>query len=441
MKTRPIKHGSEAGNVLFTTVILAAILGITLAGYLLWVQSQNVNVAESQAWNGALSVAEAGIEEGMAQVNVMEGTLYPTNYFPSIVTNFGALAGGVYGPRTNALVSGNYSVIVLPGNPGPTIISTGYAAVPYVGQQIARVVKVTTATAPLFGNSIAALQNVDFKGNTITIDSFDSSDPLHSTNGQYNAATRKAGGDVASTGGLINVGNGNIFGHLRLAPGSAYSLGPNGAVGDLPANWPAQSGVETGWLFSDYNQSWPDVNVPYTSGPGMPAAKGASSTINLGASSYYISGDYTMQNGDILMVDGANANLYVTGSFNMKNGSTIVVTNGGSLKVFIGASSGAATSGSFTQVNVNGNSSTFQIYGLPSTTSLSWNGNASYAGTVYAPEAAFSLGGGGSTPYDYQGALVVGSVSLNGHFSVHYDEYLKRGGPASGYTVASWQEL
>src|SRR6266404_3120936 len=81
-----------AGSVLFTTLFLVGILGLTLASYLLWVGTQNVLVTESHAWNAALANAEAGIEEGMAQVNVFYGNvLNVTNYYLSAQTNWGPL--------------------------------------------------------------------------------------------------------------------------------------------------------------------------------------------------------------------------------------------------------------------------------------------------------------------------------------------------------------
>jgi hypothetical protein len=79
-----------------------------------------------------------------------------------------------------------------------------------------------------------------------------------------------------------------------------------------------------------------------------------------------------------------------------------------------------------TQVNISGNAGTFQLYGLPSTTSISWTGNANYLGVIYAPSADLALGGGGSNLYDYQGGVAAKSISLNGHFAVHFDENLKQ---------------
>jgi len=131
----------------------------------------------------------------------------------------------------------------------------------------------------------------------------------------------------------------------------------------------------------------------------------------------------------------------VTGGFDMKNAARITIATNASLKLYLGSSSGSAVSGNFGMVNTAGNASTFQLYGLPTLTTLTWGGNTVYFGTVYAPEANLTLNGGGSTLYDFQGALTVQSINMNGHFNVHFDQNLKRIGPASGFTVSSWREL
>src|SRR2546430_17066557 len=92
----------QSGGVLIVTLLLASILGFTLGSYLYWVRTQNLLVAESQSWNAALALAEAGIEEAMTQINVMSGTDYAANYQASTITNFstlGANVAGAYGPR------------------------------------------------------------------------------------------------------------------------------------------------------------------------------------------------------------------------------------------------------------------------------------------------------------------------------------------------------
>lgn len=119
----------------------------------------------------------------------------------------------------------------------------------------------------------------------------------------------------------------------------------------------------------------------------------------------------------------------------------ISIAPGSSLTLYVGTTSGPAVSAALTQVNTSGTPASFQYFGLPSNTSLAWSGNNNYVGTIYAPEADLSLGGGGSSILDYEGSIVGNSASLNGHFDIHYDEALGRSGPQYGFVVTSWQEL
>src|SRR5260370_6561146 len=204
-------------------------------------------VAESQDWNDAMAIAEAGIEEGMAQVNVFAGGYTTTNYLDSMNANGW--------PRTNSLIGGYYSANILPATPGPTIISTGYTTVPYFGKQIVRTVQVTTSIKPLLANTITALSNVTFSGSGLTIDSYDSSDLVRFPGGFYNSTSRMAGGDVASLFGVVGVQNATIYGHLEMGPNGTYTIN-NGKVGDLTWTGP---GIEPGWLLTDFNMDVPDI--------------------------------------------------------------------------------------------------------------------------------------------------------------------------------------
>jgi len=411
------------------------ILGLGIASYLTLVQSQHRLVAESEAWNTALILAEAGTEEGMAQINVVFGT----NYISSTTSNWGTPSGGIFGPRVGTLTNGSYSAIIIQGTPSPTIVATGYAAVPFNSIPIQRIVQVTTTNTPAFGLAMAVQQDITTKGNNMTVDSYDSSDPTHSTNGMYYAPWRKAGGDIASVSGLVNVQNANIYGKLKTGPGGSYSIGANGTVGDL--NWNTKGSIEPGWYVNDFNGIFRDVEPPYTSGYSLPSGTGTN-TYALGAGDYYVNGDLVLSQNDTLYV-GGNARLYVTGNINMKsqNSCFITIGPGASLKIYCGTTDGPAVSAQLTQVNTSGNASTFQYWGLPSNNSITWSGNNTYVGTVYAPEATFSAGGGGSTDFDFQGACVVYSVSLNGHFLFHFDENLSRMGAPTGFSVISWKEL
>ena len=429
------KKSCQEASVLLITLAVLVIIGLGFASYLTLVQSQHRLVAESQAWNTALTLAEAGIEEGMGQINASFGT----NYTGSTATNWGAPSGGVYGPKISTLTNGSYSAIIIQGTPSPTIIATGYAVVPFNSVPIQRVVQVTTTNRPAFGLAMGVQMDITTKGNNLTVDSYDSADPLHSTNGMYNAATHKAGGDIASVGGFVNIQNADIYGKLLTGPAGSYSIG-NGFVGDL--NWNVNGAIEPGWYRNDFNAVIRDVDPPYANGLPLVSVPIGTNTYILASGDYYVNGDFVLSQNETLYVSG-NARLYVTGNINMKsqNSCFITIAPGASLVLYCGTTDGPAVSAQLTQVNTAGNASTFQYWGLPSNTAVTWNGNNSYVGTVYAPEAAFSMGGGGSSDFDYQGACVVYSASLNGHFNFHFDENLSRLGPPTGFSVISWREL
>ncbi len=305
----------------------------------------------------------------------------------------------------------------------------------------------TTTIKSLLANTITVLTNVDFKGNNVTIDSYNSTDSNHSTNGMYYAPTRMAGGDVASLFGLINIGNANIYGHLETGVNDTNTpgIGSNGRVGGL--NW-AGPGIQPGWWVNDFNMDTPDIQPPYTSGWAVTQNPNFPNTSNnkyiIGSSGdYIINGDLTLKNNETIFVSNGTNRLYVTGNISMQsqNSSTITLASGASLEIFVGTVSGPPVNATFTTINNSGKDDLFKIFGLPSLKTMSWNGNASFTGVVYAPEAYFTLGGGGSSTYDFQGAITVGSLKMNGSFTLHFDENLKKFGPASGYAVTSWREL
>ncbi len=429
------KAAKAQGSVLLIALAVLFIIGLGLASHLILVQSQHGSVAQSQAWNAALALAEAGIEEGMAQINFRFGT----NYLASAQTNW-SLSGGIYGPRTSGMTNGSYGAIIIPGAPGPTIIATGYTVVPFISQPVQRVVQVTTTNQPAFGVGIAVQLDITTKGNNLAVDSYDSSDTYHSTNGIYDPATRKAGGDIASLGGFVNVQNASIYGKLLTGATGSYSLGANGSVGDL--NWNVPGQIEPGWYRNDFNAEFKDVDAPYTTGFSLTPNGSGTNTYILTSGDYFVDGDLVLSQNETLYVSG-ETRLYVTGNINMKsqNQCYLTIAPGASLKLYCGTKDGPVVSAQLTQVNTAGNAGSFQFWGLPSNTSINWNGNNTFVGTVYAPEANFSCGGGGNTVYDYQGSCVVGSLTMNGHFNFHFDENLSRIGPPTGFTVSSWREL
>ena len=411
------------------TLFAAVLLGLTLGSYLYLVHAQNISVFRSQAWNGALAMAEAGVEEALAQLNQggvpgPEGVNWSAN-------GWGPPDGGTYGPISRSLGGGSYSVTFTTNaaSPRPTIVSTGYVQVPAISATLSRVVQVTTTNAPLFAAAVVGKDRIDLNGWSFFSDSFDSSDPNYSDNGGYPSsypARMRTQGNVASVAGLLHVGSATIHGSLLLGPTGAYSVGTNGSVG--PVSY-------------DFNVDFPDVVLPATTWWSPPGPD----TINGFHYDHVFlhSGDFKVRDFDKIYV-GTNVNVRIwlyDSRFRMSGSDAVIriAPVGASLKIYM-------TSASFSMegqgvVNESGYTTNFYYFGLPGNTNVSWGSNSNFVGAIYAPQAALWLGSGGSDHADFIGACLAKSVTLNGQFRFHFDEDLARQGPARGYLATSWKEL
>jgi hypothetical protein len=473
MKTQNAKPIRSRASVLIVVLSVVAVSAIALASYLTLVQGQAASVARSQSWNYIIPIAEAGIEDGLAMVN--DGA-------PQIIINQWAWtnntsADGWSGPSNNKwtmtrYVSGSnyYTATIDISSGAPVVTSVGvvpYTSLPWkfsalgqpmmaaVGSQqstlstanLGRKIQALTVLNPLFNAAILTRSNLNLNGNNVTVDSFDSSSSLYSTLGQWDPLKRQANGDVAtdsSVVGDVSLGNGNIYGHVYTGPGTAQSavqIGPNGAVGNVAWNT-ASSGIETGYWSGDFNLSIPDVQAPASGTTTLPSPTNGNVVLNGGTYTISPTTDPNISKPIIVM---APTIVWVQGSYTpplITIASTN--TNNASLALYVGRTSGSGDSlslGGNGTVNQPGYAQTFQIYGLPSLTSISLSGNAGMIATIYAPEANASFNGGGNNVTDVSGSIVVNSLTMNGHFNVHYDQNLRVKGPSRGWVPNKWTEM
>jgi hypothetical protein len=444
------KRGAR-GWVLFTTLGFCGVLGICIGSYLCMIQSQRLGVARAQAWNTAIPIAEAGVEEALAHLNsgVTVGSL-ATNTWVS-------LGPGIVG-KTNFL-GVNYSVVSIQTAPAvtnstPLIVSTAYVPGPVSGRVLTRTIQVNTRGGTTGGGgAIVAKGAINFSGTKVTVDSFDSSNTNYSTGGVYDPAKAEANADVTSLStatNAMNIMDAQVFGTTHTVPGVQTTIDPSkqstGAVGD--ANWVngGNVGVESGHSAQDASYTFTDVTLPSASWLQPTQLKGGNALKTNGVTFPYVLGNMnSWQIPDLsssLYITDPNTVVYVSSSFSLGSGTEIYICPGASLTLYVGAAS--ASIGGQGVVNSSGVASSFNYYGLPSNTSLGIQANASFVGKIYAPEADITLGGGGSTPYDYSGQIVCNSFKLNGHYSVHYDESLGRSsgaGVPSGYAASAWNEF
>ena len=270
------------GSVLLVTLVITGILGFTLASYLTMIGSQNRSVVRSQNWNASIPLAEAGVEEAIVHLNKnclwSDITRDPVNWNADGWVSF---EGGIQ--MTRSLGSNYYTVIIATNAPysqtQPAIFSEGYVPAilarntpetffAAIGTQdqtqpktVARKIRVRTSRNGLMTSGMTAKESIDFNGNGVTTDSFDSENPAYSTSGQYDPLKNKDNGDVSVNFGIIDtlgIGNANIFGKVAVGPGGSISIGSNGQVGDKAWNATHQ-GIQPGHSRDDMNVSFPDV--------------------------------------------------------------------------------------------------------------------------------------------------------------------------------------
>lgn len=429
------KSNNDHGTVLLIILVTMVLIGITLGSYLQLVSNQNLSVMRSQAWNSAIAIAEAGIEEAMAHLN--------SNTTNRTRDGWAVDQTGTNVFKERTLGESKYRVLVSKDLEPPIITSEGYAKIPIKERFLApRTVRVTTTNDALFAKGMVAKGAIDLSGNRIKTDSFDSTDPNYSTNGRYDPAKNKAGGDVATNSSVIdslNVWNADIYGTASTGPGGNVRLGSNGAVGSKAWHEAGKKGVEPGWSRDDMNVYFPDVKRPWA-GSEFPPVSGT-----LNGTNY----NFVLGNGNYQMTDlklSGDQKLYVTGNAVLLVTREIDITGNGSIIIAPGASLQLYMEGEKTNISGNGlanntgRAGNFSYWGMPSNNAVALGGNAAFVGTVYAPQAALTLGGGGNNIYDFMGGSVSNSVRLNGHYQFHYDESLKSYGPRRGYAITSWNE-
>ncbi len=530
MKTQQRTFTRQQGNTLLMTITITALIGFLLATYLTLVSSQNGANARSQTWNSAMPIVEAGIEEALAHLNTPRGL---TNG-PLDVDNWN-LSGGIY-TVNRSLGESRYSVSILNyrvGDPtsDPYVESRGYVVMPLVltaAQQplmananggtptvsyLKRGVRARTHRDFIFTKGMVAKDSIDLNGNNIKTDSFDSTDPSHSTNSMYIASMAKDNGDIAVNSALTNsmdVGNAEIYGRVSVGPGGVIDIGTQGSVGSTTWHQNGSKGVESGWSKDDMNVSFDDVVVPFSGGlplPGggwvtnvtytvtssnsvgaavynYPSTCGGSITTNtvttstypighpgpvttnytghlirdytyttfrctivvsttnsVSTATYYDyvfegSGDYSGHtiSGTVYIKDSVR--VYVTDTLDI---SALVIKSGSSLKLYSSAPS-VSLAGN-TTANSDGTADSFSFWGTPAVKSITFSGNANFTGTIYAPDADFTLNGSGSEVIDFIGGSITKTVKMNGHFNFHYDEALRKIGPFRAYIVTGWNEM
>jgi hypothetical protein len=424
----------NSGVVLVAALVAGAVIGIGICSFLVLLSAHNYITQRSQSWNSALPILEAGIEEAFTHLQNERSSLSANGWISS-----GTNTGIVYQKRRDLTNCGSYCLVTISNvtSTSADIYSQGFVPSPSGSGYISRKVQVRATNAFSFSKAVAARGTVSFSGSSM-VDSFNSSDPLYSTNGMYNAGMHKANGGVVTDSGAVPaivVGTGHIYGPVDTGATGTVSTSSGGSVGDL--SW-TTNGIEPGYVSHDMNVTYTDNTVPTGSSLWLPPLLGTVGGTNyqyvLGNGNYKLSSALSISlsgNGQPVIVTG-NATLYITGDLTVSGSGFIYMAPGSSLTLIVGGTTSTISGGGV--VNGTGLASNFSYVGLPANTSLTYSGSAAFIGTVNAPEANFTISGSAGM----SGAAIVNSLNDSGGSNIHYDESL---GSKSIFVMNSYTEL
>jgi hypothetical protein len=434
VKIRPIH--TAAGHALVVTLVVCLCIGIALAAYLNLIKSQTSFAARGQTWNACMALCEAGIEEAMSHLN----NPLNTNL---VLASDGWTRDGTNFIKTRTIGDDKFTAVIATNALVPPVITcTGYVVAPVtvatsggfiaaVGPQpgvryIARVVRATTKREPQFSKALVAKSGIDFNGNNIMVDSY------NSNVGPYNPLFAGDKGDVAINNDVVNagnIGNANIKGKLSVGPKATVKIGPNGVVGSVGWHALGKKGIEAGWLRKDMNVALPDIQAPWSGGAFPPPPdKGNGWDYHLKDGNFETT-DFTLAASERMKVVG-ECSLWVRGNLTLSG--YIQIVGSSVLKIYVNK-----------KVTLNANwdkavdPTDLYIFGLPSCTSVDVSTGARFPAVLYTPQASLKMTGGAN----FFGAMVVNDITMNGSSQFHYDEALGATKNFRGFVITGWQEL
>jgi hypothetical protein len=480
---------SRDGSACLYVVLIITILTFSTAVVLRSTQEAHTNTFRTASWEEALPAAESGIDLGIAELR-KNATVPETAWLgPWVASRTNGIVtassvqtlthGGEGGTKTVSTISVDSpaSLVDYKGWRYYRIRSTGMTELTgtrnagterrdldlrkyslrkdrvtggsLTQPHVTRTVEVIVRPKSAFSVAILSQTSVVFTNHNIVVDSYDSTDPTKSTQGQWDIAKRQTNGDVATNGTFISAGEAQIFGSLYTNGGTVSGI----------------SNV-SGQIHDDFNQDLQSIKAPVwtpsaTSTPiatdtflVSPSMANSGETILLsspvqGVLNYKLSKVALGGSGDKITIKGdpvikTYVNVWVTGDLSVTGNGVIVVDPNVNVTFYtsgdVNLQGNGITNGSTSTDARPGNFQLYAIKPLDGTTkSLTLAGNANMEAAIYAPDSNVEIKGGGSSG-QFSGSVVGKTVFMNGVTTVHYDESLARTGLIVDYRIVSWVE-
>ena len=473
-------------SVLLVTVIIIAVLSLVSASILTNLGHRYRASFHSSSWQEAVIVAESGADLGMSALNASianpstawsgwtpaDAATFPKTYSGKLSPHGGIGNQQMYLSVTidDAISDSNGATwfrirstgtTTLPGSRSVTLERSlltsagkknhtnllrllffskdqtgGALTLPQTSRTVEIVAQPATSSVTL--RPILAKTTITMSGGAYT-DSFNSSDPLKSTNGQYDPAKRQKHGDIATTitGNQSDLGSCYIYGNAS-SNGGAFVKSTN-VQGTIYNNFSTTVPPISDPSFSSVNSTPTTVYNPHN--PVTLTAGTASAPANYVLSAINIS---NKQNPLILAPPASGQpgyiNVWVKGNVNTSGNGYIQIMSGVQATFYVDGDI-SVSGGAFD--NENGIASSLTIYGVTpsdgSTRNYTVSGNSTFVGVINAPAFNFQLTGTG----DVMGSVIANQITITGAAGFHYDEALAHSlAPSTivGYTVGSWVE-
>jgi hypothetical protein len=284
--------------------------------------------------------------------------------------------------------------------------------------QATRTVEVLAKPNSLFTMAMVLNLSLNMSGGGI-IDSFDSSNPLYSTNGLYDSTKRQSNAKIGlnnATGSNLN--NTFVYGSI------AYS-------GTAPVN----AGNVAGGMTTPFNMTTPAVTDPtWTTYSATPTSINGSANLTAGTASspaYYKMSSVNVPGGGIVTINGTSGQqtyieIWVTGDFQTSGSGYILQQTGVHTIWHIDGSVNISGSSINNQSGQAANCLLDLTNGSSQQVQVSGSGNL--IACINAPAANFNISGSANLI----GAFIGKTMQISGGASVHYDQALANGGASGG---------
>jgi len=439
----------KRGALLIVALLICAVIGISITSYI-QLGRTSLTVSNRALYNnGAMNLAENGLEEAMYSIN-QDATTSSYSWSSDGWTTSGTTARRKWtGTQFDQNATGevrvrvdNYSGASAPVIYARSLVTLGGGAA--AGTAIEKWIKVSLIRTSKFANGLVAKDTITFSGSNATVDSWESGYPTSDV--KYSSSVKRDRGSVGSVSvsvSAVAVQNADIFGYAATG-GALPKVGPNGRVGTFTT---ALGTMDMSRVSTDFSANFDPVAQP-TGGTWV----GAIGSTTLGAT-----GSTTTYSGSAISLSGASTNklviqgdvtLYLTAS---AGASAITVTGNASIEIGSGASLIIYTAGDVSlagngvlsggSTDATANSPTkFQLWGTSTSAtkqSIGLAGNGVLSGLVYAPNASVRLNGNGSM----MGSVVANDITVTGNAAFHYDESLVNFSSGNPFRVSEWNEI